>query len=372
MQAALIASLLSWAVMEIWRRSTDAGLTGRGLPIMARRPLPHRRVDRTPFAQAPRNGFRQLTAISSVTWPACPAAYSDQATLPWQKSGTVGCCIEELWENKMAYGDREENRSVALYWDFENLHAGLAEAKFGEGYYAKSDTRFKPQEPLVDVQAVTELSASFGPIAINRAYCNWQFYGRYRDALLQSAVELIQLFPPGASAKNGADIKLCLDATEDISRFGHIGTIIIVGGDSDFMPVAQKIKAAGKILIGVGTRKNTNRHWAKSCHEFRYYENLVEEEVAESVAKPNEGLAVPPQPPADPAAEILKRAIRLLAETKGEPWVNKGSVWHMVKRLDSTFDPKDHGHANFAEMVKALDTLVEVRKGDSDHIVRLR
>jgi len=62
----------------------------------------------------------------------------------------------------------------------------------------------------------------------------------------------------------------------------------------------------------------------------------------------------------------------LLAETKGEPWVNKGSVWHMVKRLDSTFDPKDHGHANFADMVKALDAMVEVRKGDSDHLVRLR
>jgi hypothetical protein len=29
-------------------------------------------------------------------------------------------------------------------------------------------------------------------------------------------------------------------------------------------------------LIGVGTRKSTNRHWAKSCHEFRYYDNLVE------------------------------------------------------------------------------------------------
>lgn len=29
----------------------------------------------------------------------------------------------------MAYGDPEENRSVALYWDFENLHAGLAEAR---------------------------------------------------------------------------------------------------------------------------------------------------------------------------------------------------------------------------------------------------
>jgi hypothetical protein len=77
-------------------------------------------------------------------------------------------------------------------------------------------------------------------------------------------------------------------------------------------------------------------------------------------------------PPADPAADILGRAVRLLAETKGEPWVNKGSVWHMIKRLDPTFDTKDHGHASFAEMVKALDSVVEVKKGDSDHILRLR
>ena len=272
----------------------------------------------------------------------------------------------------MARSDSEENRSVALYWDFENLHAGLIEAKFGEGYYSRPDNRFKAQEPLVDIQAIVELASSFGPVAINRAYCNWQWYGRYRDALLQSAVELIQLFSPGASAKNGADIKLCLDATEDMSRFDHLGTIVIVGGDSDFMPVAQKIKAAGRTLIGIGTRRNTNRHWAKSCHEFRYYENLVEEPVAAEPPKADAQQPAPVAPPADPAADMLKRAVRLLAETKGEAWVNKGSVWHMIKRLDSTFDPKDHGHANFAEMVKALDAVVELRKGESDHVLRLR
>lgn len=51
--------------------------------------------------------------------------------------------------------------------------------------------------------------------------------------------------------------------------------MIIIGGDSDFMPVAQKIKAAGRALIGIGNRKNTNRHWAKSCHEFRYYDTVT-------------------------------------------------------------------------------------------------
>lgn len=170
-------------------------------------------------------------------------------------------------------------RAVAIYWDFENLHAGLVEAKYGEGAYAKQDNRFKAQAPLIDVQALVELCASFGTIAINRAYCNWQFFGRYRDALLQGAVELIQLFPPGPSAKNGADIKLCLDAAEDMGRFSHIGTVIVIGGDSDFMPVSQKIKAAGRTLIGIGHRKNTNRYWASACHAFHYYDSVVDPDL---------------------------------------------------------------------------------------------
>ena len=168
-------------------------------------------------------------------------------------------------------------RSVALYWDFENLHAALAEDRFGEGIYAKPDNRFKVQEPLVDVQAIVDMVAALGPIAINRAYCNWQYFGRYRDVLLQNAIELIQLFPPGATAKNGADIKLCLDAAEDLGRFSHLDLVVVVGGDSDFMPLAQKVRAAGRTVMGVGASRTTNRHWARSCHDFRYYEHLVGE-----------------------------------------------------------------------------------------------
>ncbi|MGN7875680.1 NYN domain-containing protein [Roseateles sp. 22389] len=266
--------------------------------------------------------------------------------------------------------DITANRGVAIYWDFENLHAGVVDAKYGEGAYAKQENRYKPQEPLVDVQALVELAASFGPVAINRAYGNWQYFGRYRDSLLQSAVELIQLFPPGASAKNGADIKLCLDATEDIGRFWHIGTVVIIGGDSDFMPVSQKIKAAGRMLVGIGNRRSTNKHWAKSCHEFRYYDTLVESAPTE----PQRQLAAKElaSAPVDPAAEMLRRAIRLLGESRGEAWVHKANVWPMVKRLDPTFDLKEHGYGSFGEMLKAMDALVEVKKGDADHLLRLR
>jgi hypothetical protein len=164
--------------------------------------------------------------------------------------------------------------SVALYWDFENLHAGLVE-EVDPGAYARPDNRFKVQEPLVNIAAVIAVASALGRIAINRAYCNWQFFGRYRDALLQNAMDLVQLFPPGNAAKNGADIRLCLDAMEDLARFPHIGTVVVVGGDSDFTALAQKVKASGCRIVGIGTRNATSRHWASACDAFHYYETLV-------------------------------------------------------------------------------------------------
>ena len=259
---------------------------------------------------------------------------------------------------------REGQASGALYCDCESLHASLCDAR-QEGAYSKQDTRFRVQEPLIDIQAVLELAASFGPIAINRAYCNWQYFSRYRDALLQSAVELIQLFPPGGSAKNGADIKLCLDAMEDIGRFGHIVTVIIVSGDSDFMPLSQKVKAAGRMLVGVGARPFTNRHWAKSCSEFRYYENLVHSPEVSVPVQPAQ------QSRAD-AADLFGRAIRLLNESQGDAWVSQSAVLKMVKRLDPAFDPKEFGHTDFPAMLKVFDTLLEVTDGEADLMVRLR
>ena len=263
----------------------------------------------------------------------------------------------------------DKEPSVALYWDFENLHASLSEAR-QEGAYSKQDNRFRVQEPLVDIQAVVELAASFGPIAINRAYCNWQYFSRYRDALLQCAVELIQLFPPGGSAKNGADIRLCLDAMEDMGRFAHIGTVIIVGGDSDFMPLSQKVKAAGRSLVGVATRLSTNRHWAKSCHEFRYYDSLLEAPLVPDALSPAPG----PSPGAgsQAAVDLFVRAVRLLAQAKGDAWVRPQAIWQMIRRLDPTFDPKEHGHANFPAMLAALEALLETRSDGASSLVRLR
>ena len=253
---------------------------------------------------------------------------------------------------------------VAVYWDFENIHAGLFDAKNGRGTYHKQ-TRFMPQDVLIDVQAVYDFAATYGNVAINKAYCNWQWYSRYRQLLLKTAVELIQIFPPGASAKNGADIKLSLDALDDVLRFPYISSVVVIGGDSDFIPLAQKIKTAGKALIGVGCKGSTNQHWANSCSEFKYYESLVVEEVVVIEEPESDAVVV------RDAVKLITRSIKQIAAKSGDKWVLSSSLRHVVKRLDPTFDEANYECKTFGALIKKYPKKFVVKKGEHDHLVSL-
>lgn len=298
------------------------------------------------------------------------------------------------------------NESVALYWDFENLHAGLLDQANGAGTYAAS--RFKPQDEVIDISAIIEFALSVGPLAINRAYANWVSFNRYRTTLLQSAIELIQIFPPGPNAKNGADIKLCLDVLDDMTRFPHIGTIIVVGGDSDYMPLSYKVKAAGRTLIGIGSQGSTNQHWARSCHEFKMYESLLDpiapagpEPQPQEPVTPSDGNTPPvisaeasqtdTEPTTDneelrillavaidastrqkSARDLVAKAIARLCQNRGEKWIQKARLRPFLQRMDPTFHESSLGFKTFNEMIASMEDLVETRKGEFDHELRLR
>ncbi|MEJ7687232.1 MAG: NYN domain-containing protein [Variovorax sp.] len=162
---------------------------------------------------------------------------------------------------------------VAIYWDFENLHAVLTDQVNGPDYYREH--RMSVQAPVADVASVVDYAASLGDVIINRAYGNWQFFSRYRDALNGAGIDLIQMFPRGANMKNGADIRLALDALDDLHRHAHLTHVVVVSSDSDFVSLAQKVREAGKFIAGVGIEGNSNRFWMSSCNEFRFYGSLV-------------------------------------------------------------------------------------------------
>src|SRR5688572_31556410 len=79
---------------------------------------------------------------------------------------------------------------------------------------------------------------------------------------------------PGGD-KNGADINLALDALEMAFTHDHINAFVIVGGDSDFITLVEKLKQYDKKVFVVGGRQFTSLVMQKNCHEFIAYENLV-------------------------------------------------------------------------------------------------
>jgi NYN domain-containing protein/OST-HTH/LOTUS domain-containing protein len=257
-----------------------------------------------------------------------------------------------------------------MYWDFENIHASLYELDVGP---YKEAARFKPQPELIDVAAIMDFARSVGSVCINRAYCNWSFFFRYSDALSGVGMELVQLFPRGLHGKNGADIKMCVDMVEDLLRL-DVDVCIIVSGDSDFIGVAQKARQYGKRVIGIGVRDFSNRFFQRVCDEFKFYDMLVQAEVATPVTIEGSG-----KMRIESAKSLLVAAVSRLATQFGEPAVLKARVKPMMLRLEPAFDERgviaeddDAGFANFSAFLSACMDVIEEQPGEGDHTIKLR
>src|SRR5699024_10160118 len=74
----------------------------------------------------------------------------------------------------------------------------------------------------------------------------------YRSQLVARAVDLVQLFPAAAYAKNGADIRLAVDTVEDLYLMPDITHVVIVAGDSDYVPLAQRCRRLGRNVAARG------------------------------------------------------------------------------------------------------------------------
>lgn len=206
--------------------------------------------------------------------------------------------------------------SVGIYWDFENLHAALVDRDYGDGVYRRM--RYQRQNAVIDIPAMMDFAASLGPIAVNRAYAHWAGFRCYQDALLEHAFDLVQLFPTGPHGKNGADIRLALDLADDLSRYPHLGTVILVSGDSDFIAVAQLCRRLGRDIVGVGASGSVNHYWTRVCTRFVLYQELSTEVPGGA------GPVLPPQGD-DTTADGVDTELADPAETV-EPAEGRGEV----------------------------------------------
>ena len=243
--------------------------------------------------------------------------------------------------------------SVAIYWDFENIHASLYSVRTGQSY-SSPENRYRQQDPIVNIQAVMDYAATLGDIVINRAYCHWQWFARYQEVLNECALDLVQHFPRGM--KNGADIRLALDVIEDLHHYPHVSHVVIVGGDSDYISLSQKVRQSGRVIIGTGVRETTNHFWIKCCNEFKFYKTLltrssaVESEQGDEDPLDDKGFME--------ARALMLRSIRKIVATLGENRVPSQRLKQLMMRNDPSFDEANFGFASFTEFLEAFSDVV--------------
>ena len=178
---------------------------------------------------------------------------------------------------------------VAVYLDFDNIVISRYDQVHGRGQFMRDRPRIadaargddpeiseKLKLATVDIGAVIDFAASFGTLVLTRAYADWSapVNADYRQQLVARAIDLVQLFPAAAYAKNGADIRLAVDAVEDMFRLPDLTHVVIVAGDSDYIALAQRCKRLGRYVIGIGVAGSTSKALAAACDEFDIYDSL--------------------------------------------------------------------------------------------------
>ncbi|MEV7621247.1 NYN domain-containing protein [Microbacterium sp. NPDC089321] len=297
----------------------------------------------------------------------------------------------------------ETSGRVAVYLDFDNIVISWYDRVHGRNAYGKDRQRIiddphdagvaeRLKQATIEVGAIIDYASSFGTLVLTRAYADWSspVNAEYRSQLVARAVDLVQLFPAAAYAKNGADIRLAVDAVEDMFRLPDLTHVVIVAGDSDYVPLAQRCKRLGRYVIGVGVAGSTAKSLAAACDEFESYDSLPgvvrptpdAPAAASTKDKPEPKSATktrrarttaPKQDEQSEATSLLVRALRLGHDkTDSDEWLHASAVKTQMRRMDPSFSEKALGYRSFNDFLRSRDDAAELEESGHERLVRLK
>ncbi len=254
---------------------------------------------------------------------------------------------------------------IAVFVDYDNIEIGVKSTLQRE----------------FDVAAVLETLKERGDIVAKFAYADWGRQEGAKRQMAENAVQMVQRVPSPRGDKNGADINLALDAMEMAFTHDHINAFAIVSGDSDFIPLLNKLKEYGKTVFVVGGRAFTSTILQKNCHEFISFESLWDEPRQRPAQDQPKQLVLPPvqeqakqqQPqqqqqyqgrggrgprhrPAplelSQAMPLVERALQVLERRAVTPQL--GLLKSTMLQLDPAFSEKAYGAGSFTDFVEKL------------------
>ncbi|HEX6163489.1 MAG TPA: NYN domain-containing protein [Vicinamibacterales bacterium] len=231
----------------------------------------------------------------------------------------------------------EPRLKIAVFIDFDNIEIGV-KTTLGLQF---------------DIGAVLEAIKERGEVVTKLAYGDWKRSGEHGRAMAQHAVRMVQRVMTPGGDKNGADINLALDALEMAFTHSHINAFVIVGGDSDFITLVEKLKQYDRKVFVVGGRAFTSQVMQKNCTEFIAYENVVPERGGrQPKQEKGERHKSRDMQSIEQAVPLVKRALKVLTDREVSPQL--GLLKSTLLQLDSSFSERDYGVGSFREFADKL------------------
>ena len=174
----------------------------------------------------------------------------------------------------------EEQQKIAVFIDYDNIEIGVKTTLHRE----------------FSVRIVLDGLKERGEVVSKTAYGDWSRHGNSARAFSEQGVQMVQRDTTPMGDKNGGDINLALDALEMAFTREHINAFAIISGDSDFMPLVNKLKQSNKRVYIVGGKAFTSTILQRNCHEFVSYESLLDSRSAALAPGWRIGTALPAPP----------------------------------------------------------------------------
>ena len=144
--------------------------------------------------------------------------------------------------------------------------------------------------PARKITAILDELSKYGVINIRRAYGDWknQTLNGWAEILHDHAIQPIQQFAY-TKGKNATDSAIIIDAM-DLLHGQKLAAFGIASSDSDFTPLAMRLRANGHKVFGFGEKK-TPQPFVNACTKFLFLESLGEPALNDS---PNIAVQMPP------------------------------------------------------------------------------
>lgn len=268
-------------------------------------------------------------------------------------------CIVHWTSGADRIGAVEEHRKFAVFIDYDNIEIGVKSTLNRE----------------LDMACILEGVKQRGEIISKIAYGNWGHHPEATRAFAEYGVQMVQRDSTPRGDKNGGDINLALDALEMAFTRDHINSFAIVSGDSDFMPLVNKLKEYNKRVYVVGGKQFTSTILQRNCHEFISYESLLDLLPRRRSSRGGGGRSSAPPPPPkralplDQAVSLLERALSALEIRDVQPQL--GLLKSTMLQLDPAFTERDFGVSSFSGLMEKLQEqkLIQIKTVDHHLVV---